>query len=273
MTQRYAEIDYIKVFGILAVILIHSVRPIWNPHASVVEQFVNAELRFAVPGFLFCSGFLYAHTRALDWRVTLSRLRRIGIPYLVASVGAEIYQAVHRTPRTPAEIAYDLSTGNAFAHYYYVFVIVVLVIATPVFARFSTRGIAVFTAVVVAIHGYLVVGDFVPGGKSLSFIPAFWQFRLPLLWWSFFLFGWVARQHYDVIRQWITRSRWKLVCGLSILWAGFAWAQLAPVLPVVAKLTSWLQVFTSITLIGVSSCGASKIPRPVRLVSDATYGI
>ncbi len=98
MTQRYAEIDYLKVIGIFAVIFIHSVRPIWNPHASDIEQFLNQELRFAVPGFLFCSGFLYAHTRAFDWRVTFTRLRRIAIPYLVASAGAEIYQAIHRSP-------------------------------------------------------------------------------------------------------------------------------------------------------------------------------
>jgi len=273
MTQRYVEIDYIKVIGIIAVILIHSLRPIWNPLASPTERFLNSELRFAVPGFLFCSGFLYAKTRAYDWRLTLSRLRRIAIPYLIASVGAEIYQANHLQPRTAEEIVGNLLTGNAFAHYYYVFVIVVLVVATPVFARFSTRAIATFTVLAIAAHAYFIVAEVQPGLPTMDFLPVFWQFRFPALWWSFFLLGWVARQHADGLRGWAVRQRRSVAWLLSLLCIGFAAAQLLAVPHLVTKLTAWLQIYAIVALIGVLSCGASKTPTIVRHISDSTYGV
>lgn len=273
MTRRYAELDYIKVIGIFAVILIHSLRPVWNPNASAAEIFLNQELRFAVPGFLFCSGFLYAHTRAFDWRATLARLRRILIPYLVASLAAEIYHAMRGHPRSLSENLSDILLGSAFGPYYYIFIIVVLVIATPIFAGISERSIIALMLFFFAAQIYLNLsaafsGDSVPQPHS-----PFWWLRSPGLWWNYFLLGWIARHRYENLSRWVIRHRPQIASTLVILCAGFATAQLTPLPLIVVKLSSWLQIFAIVMLIATLSCGVQKISAPVRRISDATYAV
>jgi hypothetical protein len=201
----------IKVVGILAVILIHCLRPVWSPHATPAEHFLNQELRFAVPGFLFCSGFLYATSRSVGWKETRSRLTRILIPYAVASMGAEIWRFVDNRPRNAVELLQDFLLGGAFGHYYYIFVIVGLVIATPVFARMSRRALVgtmffvfLFQFVTIAIESFI-------GIETIDVIPRFWLIRLPLLWWNFFLLGWLIQQDYARLQPW-GRSSSREIC-------------------------------------------------------------
>jgi peptidoglycan/LPS O-acetylase OafA/YrhL len=90
--QRYAELDAIKSIGILVVILIHSMRAPWNPSASEAEVWIGAVTRFAVPGFLAVSGCLYAGSRSVAAALTRVRLRRILVPYALASLAAQIFR-------------------------------------------------------------------------------------------------------------------------------------------------------------------------------------
>ena len=46
--------------GILLVVLIHSLRPNWDPGISGAELWLGSITRFAVPGFFAASGYLYA---------------------------------------------------------------------------------------------------------------------------------------------------------------------------------------------------------------------
>ena len=112
MTRRYAEIDAIKGLAILVVILIHSMRPQWAPDASSAEIWLGQLTRFAVPGFLATSGFLYATRKKVAWETTLRRLRRILVPYLIASIAAQVFLVARGTGRGPESIAMDLLVGS-----------------------------------------------------------------------------------------------------------------------------------------------------------------
>lgn len=83
---RFTEIDFLKATGILAVLLIHSLRAPWDPRVSSTELWLGIVTRFAVPGFLFCSGFLYATEKPIHLRTILKRLRRVLVPYLICSI-------------------------------------------------------------------------------------------------------------------------------------------------------------------------------------------
>ena len=273
VTRRYAEIDMIKVIGILAVLLIHCLRPVWSPHASPMEHFLNQELRFAVPGFLFCSGFLYAKSLRFGWDDTRSRLVRILIPYFVASVGAEIWRFVDGRPRNVAGIAEDLLLGGAFGHYYYVFVIVGLVIATPVFGRMSRPALIGTTLFIFAFQFGTIAMETITGTPAHTVVPRFWLVRLPLLWWNFFLLGWLLRQDYDRLRPWVMANRSRVVGALLVLCGVFSAAQILDVPGIVAETSSWLQIPTIIGLIMALFCGRETLPGVVRRASEATFAI
>ncbi|MDP6978935.1 MAG: acyltransferase [Myxococcota bacterium] len=273
MTERYAEIDWIKVAGIFAVLVIHTLRAPWNASASETEQFLNQQLRFAVPGFLFCSGFLYARTAAFDWRVTGARLRRILVPYLVASLGAEVYRAVESSPRTAGEVAFNLLTGNSFGHYYYVFIIVVLVASTPVIARFGRTGVHAIIAVTMTFQFISTILDALGAGFALRFESNYWIFRSPLLWWNFFAFGWLVREHHQAFRSWVAERRRGLAAGLLVIFVllGAAWVAFSS--PIVRGLGAWLQIFCILSLILALSAGRTTRSVIAARISDATYAV
>ncbi len=273
MTQRYAEIDWIKVVGIFAVVLIHCLRPLWNPNASPAEHFLNHALRFAVPGFLFCSGFLYAHTRALDWKITLARFRRIVLPYLVASGAAEVYLAVQRRPQDAGQILEDLLTGSAFGHYYYVFVIITLVIATPLIAWLSPRIIALVTVLLIGLQLHATAADALGFASVERAGSNFWTFRSPALWWNYFLLGWLARVHEEKLRAYVIQRRHTIASGLAIACVLLAATRFLDLPAFVVAVASWLQVFFVVGLIGALACGRERVHPVVVRLSEATYAI
>ncbi|MFL2935227.1 MAG: acyltransferase family protein, partial [Myxococcota bacterium] len=83
-SHRKLEVDLLKALGILAVVVIHSLRDFWNPDFTASELWIGQLMRFGVPAFLAVSGFLYAVPQA-TWSSVGPRLRRILLPYLFAS--------------------------------------------------------------------------------------------------------------------------------------------------------------------------------------------
>jgi fucose 4-O-acetylase-like acetyltransferase len=263
---RSLEVDALKCAGILAVILIHSLRAPWYPGVAPIEIELRPLLRFAVPSFLFASGFLYAATSPVPADVTLRRLRRVLVPYLIASLAAQIFwQFSSRLDPRTGSIWLDLLFGWSFGPYYYVFVIVLLVLATPLLARIPRRAAPIVLLVLLALQGLFETGWVA--------VPRHLMFRNPLLWAGYFYAGWFARLHHRALSGAVARVRWPAAAGLALLAAGcFALTQQG--LDMVAKRSlTWLLVYTSMTLVFVLSCGRRTPPGPVRRLSDATYAI
>ncbi|UCE86470.1 MAG: acyltransferase [Deltaproteobacteria bacterium] len=266
MKERALEIDALKCVGILAVILIHSLRSPWEPGVAPIEIELRPLLRFAVPSFLFASGFLYATTAPVPAAVTRRRLRRLLVPYLVASLAAQVFwQFSSRPDPRTASVLLDLLFGWSFGPYYYVFVIVLLVLATPLFARIPRRRAPIVLLALLALQGLFETGWIV--------LPWRFLFRNPLLWAGYFYAGWCARLHHDALRAAVARVRGPALMALALLVAGcFALTQQG--LEMIAKRSlTWLLVYASIAFVFVAACGRRTPPGPVRALSDATYAI
>ena len=131
--------------------------------------------RFAVPALLLCSGFLYATTSPVPTATLAQRLRRVLVPYLVASAAAQIWWAAHGSAQDAPTVARELLLGSSFGPYYYVFVHFFLVLCVPLFAILPRALFALLTAVLLLSQGYLESG-------MAPVVPFFWHLRNPLLW-------------------------------------------------------------------------------------------
>ena len=130
---RLPEVDFLKAAGIIVIPLIHSLRALWDPNVSSVERWLLFATRFAVPSFLFVSGYLVAGEQVSLGRIG-ARLRRLVVPYAIATIAAEVFFAAHGRPVTVGSAALDLLFGSALGPYYYVFIAVILTLAWPLVA-------------------------------------------------------------------------------------------------------------------------------------------
>ncbi len=274
MTRRYSEIDTLKAVGILVVIFIHCIRPPWSPHVPPLELWLGQMTRFAVPGFLAASGFLYATTTPVTLETTLRRLRRIMIPYLIASIAAQLFLVLRGEGKDMGAILMDLLMGSSSGPFYFVFLITVLALATPIFSRASDRVIVALLLALLLWQTYdvLVVAPRAEREGANVFSSA-WVVRSPKLWWSYFLLGWVARRNYEPLLSWVLARRSGLVAVLALIVAGLGslWAFDVP--RTVTSYAAWLNILAILMLVSAASCGRDEIPAPIRFLSEATYPI
>jgi surface polysaccharide O-acyltransferase-like enzyme len=266
MGRRFAEIDALKAIGIVAVVLIHSMRWPFDPAISTGEVWLGNLTRFAVPTFLIASGFLYASGPAPSARVILRRLRRIGIPYLFASLIGQAWWAAQGISTDTGSWPLDLLLGSSMGPYYYVFVIACLVLATPLFALIPARAMPF---VMVA----LATGQWWVDAASGMLLPFFWTLRNPLLWWSYFALGWVVRLHYERLRDWIVPRRSGLTLGLAAAALLLSAASGLDGPRIFVRTTTWLNVYAICALIFTATCGKDRVAPPLRYLSDTSYPI
>ena len=216
---RQHEIDFMKALGVLAVILIHS-KIGFIQFAEQWEVWMLEVTRFAVPAFLFASGYLYAG-RPADGATTGRRLRRLLVPYLVLSLAViGLRTALIGPPITPAELVVALLIGDATTFYYYVFVIVSLVVVTPLFQKcpdWLLLGACALFAATRLFHEL----DIQP-------IHPLYGFRSPTTWWSFFLLGWLVYRFRERLEPWARKHAVALLLVLVALWIPLSLATLTP---------------------------------------------
>jgi surface polysaccharide O-acyltransferase-like enzyme len=266
MDRRFAEIDALKSIGIVTVVLIHSIRAPFDPTIPALEIWLGHLTRFGVPAFLAASGFLYAAAVANTPRTTLRRLRRIGVPYLIASGVAQLWWALQGESTETGSWVADLLLGSSMGPYYYVFIIAGLVVVTPLFTRLSGNAMAALTLVLAAAQWYVDAAS----GMLSTF---FWHLRNPLLWWGYFALGWLVRLHYDAIVAWIAprRGGTTLLFGLLVVVLSAICGLEGPRLLV--RTAAWLDVYAICGLIFAATCGKERIPAAMRALSDTTYPI
>lgn len=269
-TRRYLEIDVLKAVGVLAVILIHSVASWFEHEASQLDRTIHVATRFAVPAFVVASGFLYATLEPVPLRTTARRLRRILVPYLIASVLAQLWHMAQGEPRELSQVAFEFATGASFGPYYYVFVIVVLVCLTPLLAGANTRGLLLLWALILypVISLYLLPDTLPDGGKG----DLFWYARHPLHWLQYFLLGWLAHFHYDVLQGFAARHRATLAGAFAVLVVALVFLA-APGEAEGSELAAWLNIYASVALVFVVAVGIQRIPPWLHRLSDSSYAI
>ena len=89
----------------------------------------------------------------------------------------------------------------------FVFLMFGLVLATPIFALLSRRGLAVAALILLAAQWWFDAATGV-------ILPFFWAVRNPFMWWAYFAIGWLLRQHHVSLIAWLVPRRRPL---LSVL--------------------------------------------------------
>ena len=264
--QRFVEIDALKTAGIVTVVLIHCLRTPWDPLISPLEVWLGHLTRFGVPAFLFASGFLYATNEPVSARLTLRRLRRILLPYLIVSLAAQLWWSLLELPTEVRNFWPDLAFGSSMGPFYYVFVIAGLVVVTPLFARLPSAARIALTVAMLAAQWYV---DAAVGVD----MPLYWHLRSPLLWWAYFLVGWQVRLHRLAVSNWLAhRSYWLAPVLLIAIWV-LAVQSSAPGPLLGVRTAAWLNVYAILLLVYSVASGRADTTGALRYLSDATYAI
>jgi peptidoglycan/LPS O-acetylase OafA/YrhL len=219
------------------------------------------------------SGFLYATRDPVPSSVTRRRLGRVLLPYAIASIAAQIYHLATGSPHGPQKIAAEFFFGASFGPYYFVFLISILILLTPLFARLPTKGIAALAVGMFLLEAGQTIQMALAEEPEWKIFTSYWLLRSPVLWWNYFLFGWLARLQYAALAPWVALHRRGLVVALM----GFALILVTlhgSDLGLAAdRLSAWLFIYFFLLMIWVLSCGTERLPAPIRFFSDVSYSI
>jgi fucose 4-O-acetylase-like acetyltransferase len=273
VTTRRPEVDWLKSVSILAVVMIHAMRSPFDGGVSSVEVFLGHLTRFAVPGFLAVSGFLYATRSRVERLTTLRRLRRIVVPYLLATAAAQVFWWAMGQPRPVASIPRQILFASSFGPYYYVLQVLFVVMLAPLLSRLGTRGIGVLCVAAVGMQWVFETGQ-------MGIYPFFVHVRNPLLWFGYFCVGWWLRLYDKSAIAWIRGHRTPLIVGTvgAIAALSGSNATLVAEYPGLAyfegkQSLAWLNVWASLALVYFAAAGRGASGRVTRYLSDLTYTI
>jgi surface polysaccharide O-acyltransferase-like enzyme len=270
---RLQEVDLLKAVGAAAVVLIHAMRGPFEPGASELELRLGDVTRFAVPAFLFASGALAARSGRDEEAGALvpgRRLVRLLLPYLLASIAAEVYLAATGRGPSTGSVVRDLLLGAAFGPYYYVFVALPLVLLEPVARRLGVPAIG-------AIAVGLLAGQAATEALIVP-LPLFWHLRSPLMWWAYWFVGALYGRRRAAIASWLGHGR-NAAAGAfvaaSLAAASLAASFAAPELSVADRLGQWLAIYPVLSGLLCLGFAAKRIAagRLVSLLSTTSYTI
>lgn len=259
-------VDWLKAIAILAVVWIHAVTVSISapPESRTVFVFLHLS-QFAVPAFFFVAGFMAWQETPRSAGFAWERLRRLLVPYLIASGLMEWRRFVMQpVPPTPGDVVLDLLTGNALEIYYFVPMLACMIPVALLLSRAPRWAAPLFVGSLL-IEGlcvwYALVGN-------IS-----WLVRIPAFWLSYYLFGWFARGHWEALCR-LKESRRVLLdaCAVAPLAAYLAFLLEKPLEvdnPLQGALGS-IMVYFTIALLALLFSGA-RAPDAVRWLGGSTY--
>lgn len=227
---RFAEIDVLRGLAILAVVLTHCYDTFTDLTALTTSTWLYMTatmlLRFAVPCFVFASGFaLYArYGPAPPLRAFYAKRARAVVPaYLAASgAGIALRVAVGHLPAaavTPAAVAGMLATGTAFYHLWFFVPLIEIYLLYPLIARLygAARERGREPLLLAACLG-LAALFFVPVPDALAPLHTAMMFAGYLI---YFVLGMAVRARYDRVAAFRTTPRQRMAAGIVVV-AGVA---------------------------------------------------
>jgi fucose 4-O-acetylase-like acetyltransferase len=265
--RRFATIDWLKSAAIVAVIVTHAGAAAfpgafgYTKWDTILRMLLAS---FHVPCLLMISGYLYYRPDPIGWEDVATRLRRILIPYFIASlVVFTLRPAEH--PTLASKVA-ALAMADALSIYYYVFLLVLFVLLLPFFSRIPRWVIRAIVGTNVAI---LVMQSALSWRWSMDF---HWAMRNPLESFAlgYFLIGWLAAGDSGVGKVAIARGRYAATLVLAGFWPACVAAGSPYPAIILAKIPYSLSVWQSAWN---SNFDRDPAPASVRRISDATYGL
>ena len=187
---------------------------------------VQQLIMFAVPAFLFVSGYFMAfatkrQASTVSWKIVRSRIWLLLIPYLLWSLlffAGDIAQGTAYTLPVYLEL---LITGRTSPAYYFVPLLIQLYLLSPLIVPLAKRvpvpTLLVATAVQLAVRilVYLdTLGMSLGAAEALMGLTQSWFFPSHLLW---FTAGVVVGFHLDVFKRVLVRFKWGFLALAAIL--------------------------------------------------------
>ncbi len=208
MRERIKSIDFLRIFAILGVLLIHTTtRTLEASNFDLIgfswTLFLNQAVRFAVPLFFIISGFVLEVSWRDEsyWKFIKRRFSKILIPYIFWSL--IYYFFVYN--QNHDNIAKVLLTGNASYQLYFIPSLCVFYLIFPFLHKYykliSNKFILIFLAV---SQLYFQYRDYYV--RYLDFDD---PFRIVILAYFFFIIGIVAARSKEKINLFV--HKWKYV--------------------------------------------------------------
>jgi peptidoglycan/LPS O-acetylase OafA/YrhL len=209
---RSNNIDAIKGIAIISVIIIHACYLLLskynNGYESIILTFINNIFRFAIPVFLFSSGFLL---KAFVWRSKnifnfyTDKVLRIGIPYILVNIA--LWQIGYNNS---SPLNHLLFTGEMAVPFYFVPVLFQLYLLYPLldyFRRLNPKYLLLIS-LIISIISFLL-----PITWNINGFPLFTQYLV------FFVYGMVRQ---DALKQKSVKTWIELLLIYFILQIGMA---------------------------------------------------
>ncbi|MCD4737789.1 MAG: acyltransferase [Anaerolineae bacterium] len=180
---------------------------------------------YAVPAFLFISGFFVAYAArgshaTFTWKMVGKRLKNLLIPYFIWSLIIFIGQAFEGVFSSPAGYIKQILLGQAVGPYFYVPVLCQFYLLTPFLIPLAKRkpailliGSACLHIGAMSIHYLGLLNVDIPG---ITWLTALWPWSLI---WSTFYFPWgiVVGLHSSEFKLWIEEHKRWLFIALLVL--------------------------------------------------------
>ncbi|MEG2892755.1 MAG: acyltransferase [Clostridium sp.] len=222
--KRIEEVDILRGVAFLAVVLQHSLasfiyEPTVNTYEGIISAFILNSLRFAVPIFVFMTGFsLYYTDKGQGYfEFLLKRFKQIIVPYMLWTLVYDIlmFFIMGRFDLSLKDIVYQyfnyVLTGTGFYHLWYMAMIIQFYIVFPVFKIFinKKRSFTLNTIVLIIFFiahiGLLYWYNYYAGAQfalATGLLKEILQYsdRIFIVWMFYFVFGAYFSIYYERLK-------------------------------------------------------------------------
>jgi len=212
--EKIEYLSFYRAFAILAVVLIHAtsqtIAAAQTSDLYYMYVFANIFSKFAVPSFIFLTGFVLFYNYA-DRGLNLSnigafyrkRLKYILIPYFIFSLAYFLFRqflngGITVSMESMTALIEDLLTGTAYTHLYYIFILVQFYLLFPLHLAASRSKTFVKYSIVI---GLVIQWAFILLNKYELQIPQKGSLFLSYI--SFWMFGAYIGMNWNRCKQWL----------------------------------------------------------------------
>ena len=184
MDKRIDELDFVRVFSMLAIIALHVTGAYIFSESSLSLAGMNPAFllnqlsRFAVPAFIALSGLSLGlgRARVSTLKFYAGRLLKLGVPYVIwfcVYLGYGAYKGTMTLPQGAGGYIKAFLTGSVAPHLYFVVVIFQLYLLYPLLKRCLSRNRALTLGVCLALSLWFQCGIYLSAVSPLRLLPAF----------------------------------------------------------------------------------------------------
>ncbi len=181
-------------------------------------RFLEQIASFAIPAFLFVSGFFIAvaagkTSQTVSWKVVIARVKTLIIPYLLWSFVVIALQFLLEGKRfTPVNLAIDLLIGRTNEILYFVPLLIQFYLISPLLVPLARKNWRLFLGITAAVQlmitllPYLVFLNLdIPNKQAIAYFVPKWFFVARIFWFSA---GIVVGFHLEQFKAVFHRLRW-----------------------------------------------------------------